>query len=115
MPTVRHVVEIDKPPSDVFNALRKANSIKGWAPRVTSSSCSEQLVSEGTSFSLKADLKLVGGSKFEFDNVIAKMAENKRLVWRQTKGSTKRLEWHFVIEPVSKNGDPQGASKYILQ
>jgi uncharacterized membrane protein len=114
LPTVHHVVEIDKPPSAVFNALRQANSIKEWAPVVTSSTCSEQLVSEGTAFSVKADLKPVGGPKFEFDNVIAKMAENKELVWRQTKGSMKKLEWHFVIEPVSKNGDPQGASRLTL-
>jgi uncharacterized membrane protein len=114
LPTVHHAVDIDRPPSAVFNALRKANSIKDWAPTVTSSTCSEQLVSEGTSFSVKADLKPVGGPKFEFDNVIAKLAENKELVWRQTKGSMKKLEWHFVIEPVSKNGDSQGASRLFL-
>jgi hypothetical protein len=55
----------------------KANGIKEWAPVVTSSTCSEQLVSEGIAFSVKADLKPVGGPKFEFDNVIAKMAENR--------------------------------------
>jgi len=114
LPIVHHVIEINQPPSTVFNALRQANSIKEWAPVVTSSSCSEKLVSEGTQFSVKADLKPVGGPKLEFDNVIAKMAENKELVWRQTKGSMKKLEWHFVIEPVSKNGDPEGASRLFL-
>lgn len=69
MPTVSHVVEINKPPSIVFEALRDANKIKDWAPVVTCSSCEDQLLNEGTSFSIKADLKPVVEPKFEFDKV----------------------------------------------
>lgn len=114
MPIVSHAVEINKPPSDVFKTLRNANNIKEWAPVVISSSCSEQLVSEGTPFSVKADLKPVGGPKFEFDNVVAKLVEDEELVWKQTKGTMKRLEWHFILEPMEKNGNPQGATRLSL-
>ena len=92
MPTVSHTVEINKPPSTVFKMLRDANNIKAWSPVVTDSYCSEPFVNEGTPFSVKADLKPVGGPKFEFDNVVAKLVDDKELVWRQTKGTMKRLE-----------------------
>jgi hypothetical protein len=39
-------------------------------------------LSEGTLFSAKADLKPVGEPKFEFDNVVAKLVEDKELVWK---------------------------------
>lgn len=92
MPTVSHTVEINKTPFDSFQMLRDANNIKAWAPVVTDPYCSEPFVNEGTPFSVKADLKPVGGPKFEFDNVVAKLIDDKELVWRQTRGTMKRLE-----------------------
>lgn len=102
MPKVSHTVEIGKPPSTVFKMMLDANRIKEWAPVVASSSCSEQHVREGTPFSIKADLKPVGGPKFEFDNVVAKLVDEKEIVWRQTKGTMKKLEWHFLLEPANE-------------
>jgi uncharacterized membrane protein len=114
VPTVHHTVEINKPPSVVFNMLLDANNVKEWAPVVTSSYCSEQLTKEGTPFSVKADLKPVGGPKFEFDNVVAKLVENKELLWKQTKGTMKRLEWHFLLEPTVKSENSEGATRLSL-
>lgn len=114
MPTVSHAVEINKPPSVIFETLRDANRIKDWAPVVTDSTCSEQILSEGTPFSVKADLKPVGGPKFEFDNIVAKLFKDEELVWTQTKGTMRRLEWHFVIEPIHRNDNPQRASRLSL-
>jgi uncharacterized membrane protein len=113
VPTVSHTVEINKPPSTVFKMLRDANNIKAWAPVVTDSYCSEPFVNEGTPFSVKADLKPVGGPKFEFDNVVAKLVDDKELVWRQTKGTMKRLEWHFHLEPIGTSQNPDGEATML--
>jgi hypothetical protein len=67
-------------------------------------------LNEGTPFSVKADLKSVGGPKFEFDNIVAKLIDNKELVWKQTKGTMKRLEWHFLLEPINKSENPKGTT-----
>jgi hypothetical protein len=70
-------------------------------------------VNEGTPFSVKADLKPVGGPKFEFDNVVAKLVDDKELVWRQTKGTMKRLEWHFHLEPIGTSQNPDGGATML--
>jgi hypothetical protein len=64
---------------------------------------------------VKADLKPVGGPKFEFDNVVAKLVDDKELVWRQTKGTMKRLEWHFHLEPIGRRSqNPEGGGATML-
>lgn len=99
MPKVSHVIEIGRPPSVVFEMLRDANKIREWAPIVTNSSCSESSLEEGSSFSIHADMKPVGGPKFDFENIVAKLIGDKEIVWKQTKGTMKKLEWHFLLEP----------------
>lgn len=95
---MQHTVEIHRPPSAVFKKLLDANNISRWAPVVTSTSCSDEYLKEGSPFRINADLKPVGGPKFEFDNIVAKLVDDKEIVWRQTKGTMKRLEWHFMLE-----------------
>lgn len=49
-------------------------------------------------------MKPVGGPKFEFDNVVAMLADGKEIVWRQTKGTVKKLEWRFILETTDGDG-----------
>ncbi len=99
MPVVRHTVEVERPPSVVFERLTDLANLREWAPVVLSSRCADGAVEEGTEFTVVADLGSVGGPKYTFDNVVAEMVEDRRLVWRQTKGSMKKLEWRFELEP----------------
>jgi uncharacterized membrane protein len=101
MSRVSHAIEINQPPSVVSKTLLGANRLREWAPVIVSSTCSEELLKEGTNFSVKADLKRIGGPKFEFDNVVAKLTDNE-VVWRQVKGPMKRMEWRFELAPTEK-------------
>jgi hypothetical protein len=101
MPSVRHTIEIGQPPSTISKILLDANRIRDWAPIVVDSSCTQEVLKEGTTFSIQADLKRVGGPRFDFDNIVEKIS-NREIVWRQTKGSLKRLEWHFQLDPAEK-------------
>ena len=101
MPSVSHTIEIGQPPSTLSKILLDANRIRDWAPVVVDSSCSQEVLKEGSVFSIKADLKSVGGPKFDFDNIVEKISD-REIVWRQTKGSLKRLEWHFQLDPAEK-------------
>jgi ribosome-associated toxin RatA of RatAB toxin-antitoxin module len=101
MSRATHVLEINQPPSIISKTLLDANNIGEWAPTVVSSTCSEESLKEGTNFSLKEDLKKIGGPKFEADIVVEKLTD-KEIVWRQVKGPMKRLEWHFELSPTEK-------------
>ena len=101
MPSVSHTIEIGQPPSTLSKILLDANRIRDWAPVVVDSSCTQEVLKEGSIFSIKADLKSVGGPKFDFDNIVEKISD-REIVWRQTKGSLKRLEWHFQLDPAEK-------------
>src|SRR6266852_1680325 len=101
MPFVRHTIEIGQPSSALSKILLDANRIRDWAPIVVDSSSPQDVLKEGTVFSIKADLKSVGGPRFDFDNIVDKISD-REIVWRQTKGSLKRLEWRFQLDPVEK-------------
>lgn len=102
MPFVKHSVEINRPPSTVFKMLTELGNIKEWAPVVIDSTCSERNAKEGTLFTVEADLKPVGGPKFKFDNIVAELVKDRKILWRQTKGSMKKMEWLFELEPSEK-------------
>lgn len=102
MPSVKHEVTIARPPSVVFQKLADVESIEEWAPVVMNSSCIEDKGGEGTRFAIDADLKQVGGPKFHFENVVAKSARDRNIVWRQTKGPMKELVWLFELSPTEK-------------
>ena len=99
MSSVHHTLEIERSPAAVYERLTDVARIQEWAPLVVASSCLEGDRRVGTPFVVKADLKPVGGPKFEFHNVIAEMIPGKKVVWRQTDGPLKRLEWVFELEP----------------
>jgi ribosome-associated toxin RatA of RatAB toxin-antitoxin module len=101
MPKVSHVVEIARSPQAVFKVLLDANRIKEWAPVVTGSASSAPSLKESTPFRISADLKPVGGPKLEFDNIVAKLVDEREIVWKQTKGTMKKLEWRFILEPAN--------------
>ncbi len=100
--SVKHQVEIEKPPSIVFEKLMDVGRIREWAPVVVNSTCSESEVREGTHFMIDADLKPVGGPKFHFNSVIAESVKDRRVLWRQTNGPMKKLEWSFELNPGEK-------------
>ncbi|MDA4129634.1 MAG: SRPBCC family protein [Thaumarchaeota archaeon] len=101
MTFVRHTIEIAQPPSTLSKILLDGNRIKDWAPIVVDSSCPQEVLKEGATFSIKADLKPMGRPRFEFDNIVEKISD-REIVWRQTKGSMKRLEWRFELDPAEK-------------
>jgi hypothetical protein len=91
MSRVTHVLEINQPPSIISKTLLDANNLGKWSPTIVSSTCSQESLKEGTNFSVKEDLKKIGGPKFEVDIAVEKLAD-KEIVWRQVKGPMERLE-----------------------
>ena len=51
---------------------------------------------------MSADLKPVGGPKFRFQNVIAELVRDQRVVWHQTRGPMKSLDWVFELAPTAE-------------
>lgn len=117
MPCVKHSVQIMQPPSIVYSFLSEPNRIREWAPLVSASkytsgtqqsvgdSSNKTALSGNTIFEIEADLKPVGGGKFNFKNLVQESIRDKKIVWKQIEGPMKELEWIFDIEPVGHAGN----------
>ena len=114
MTVVRHTVEIARPPAVVYERLTDVGHIQEWAPVVLDSVCSDGMTRVGTSFAVSFDLKSVGGPKFRFQNTISELVRDQKVVWHQTRGPMRSLDWVFELAPTSQGTQLEAAIRYEM-